>query len=114
MVRKLVESGRDEHNILLENKEHYEKLAQLVCSQEIAAIHQALDLAENMNYIGHVDYQQEDWANGYGILHTWNITGGYDPGFLIEIENQGSRTPRFFLDIEPTRDEMVWVLREKL
>lgn len=100
-------------NLILENQEHYEKLATLVCSQEIAMINQALDLAENMDYIGHVDYQQEDWANGYGILHTWSISGGYDPGFLQAINRKGGRTPRFYLDIEPTRNEMVWVLREK-
>ena len=39
-------------SLILENQEHYEKLATLVCSQEIAMINQALDLAENMDMLG--------------------------------------------------------------
>lgn len=102
--------------ILLENASHFDKLAEMICTQDPTIINQALELAEAMGYVGSFEYVQEDWANGYGIEHHWTISGGYDPSFRQTLVQLGGSKPAFYLDFGhkfPTKTTMHWVLREE-
>ena len=102
--------------LILENQANYDKLAKMICTQNVASITQALNLAETIGYVGLVEYHQEDWANGYGIEHYWNISGGYEQGLIDAIANLAASTPNFYLDLYfrfPTKDTMEWVFREE-
>jgi len=102
--------------ILLENEDFYDKLAKMICTQNVASITQALNLAETIGYVGLVEYHQEDWEDGYGIEHHWTISEGYDQRLIDAIANLAASTPNFYLDLNfrfPTKDTMVWVFREE-
>ena len=44
-------------NMLLENESHFNKIADLILSEKIENIHQALELAEGMGYIDGYTYK---------------------------------------------------------
>lgn len=74
-------------NILLENKlEHWEKLATLLVSGDVANARQAIELAESMGYIEDVTYRTEDWSNKFRTRtkHQWHFQA--DPAFRQNIE----------------------------
>ena len=75
--------------ILLENQHHYEKLATLICSEDLENIHQAFELASSIEAVGHIEYVQEpDHRHPHlYITHNWTITGGYDPAFLEALKD---------------------------
>ena len=74
--------------ILLENQSHYEKLATLICSEEVDAINQGFELATAIDAVQHVEYDQRSYPrHPHLITHTWTITGGYEPGFLEALKN---------------------------
>jgi len=72
--------------ILLENQQHFDKLAPLICSEDWGKINHAFELARHMEYVGHVEYTLEVGRHNYKN-HVWKITGGYDPAFLQALKN---------------------------
>lgn len=75
--------------ILLENVDHYDKLAKLICSEDFGNINQAFELASAIDAVGDVEYsEQQPFPNHPHLLaHVWTITGGYDPDFMLAIKN---------------------------
>ena len=74
--------------ILLENQQHFDKLAPLICSEDWEKINHAFELARHMEYVGHVEYHKEPHhRHPHLITHNWTITGGYDPAFLQALKN---------------------------
>ena len=74
-------------NILFENKlNHWEKLATLLVSGDVANAIQAIELAESMEYIEDVTYRTEPWSNEFRnrMKHQWHFQA--DPGFRQTIE----------------------------
>ena len=74
--------------ILLENQQHYGKLATMICSEDVANIHQGFELASAIEAVGDVQYDQRSHHRHPHLLtHNWTITGGYDPAFLEALKN---------------------------
>ena len=73
-------------NILLENQQHFGKLAELICSEDIANINQAFELAVAIECVGHVEYTLAVGRHNYNN-HIWKITDGYDPSFLEALKD---------------------------
>ena len=71
--------------ILLENQQHYGKLAKLILTGEKESIVQAVELAETMGYISFCNYFTREWHAG--TYHIWKCEG-CDPQFLEEVEKQ--------------------------
>ena len=71
--------------ILLENQQHYEKLAKLICTGDKASVVQAVELAEAVGYISFTNHSTRKWHAG-----TYNIwsCNDCDPQFLEELEKQ--------------------------
>ena len=92
--------------IILENQQHYEKLATLICTGEKENVVQAVELAEAVGYISSVTYKEQEWHGG--IYHIWKCNG-CDPQFLEELEKQyyeekGNRiVPRFSINFYPDK-----------
>ena len=74
--------------ILLENNDHYEKLAVMLCSGDLESINQAIELAEAMGYIHRVEY--ELWEQHYHV-HRWTFSA-VKPFEAVLIEEWGKRT----------------------
>ena len=73
--------------ILLENQ-HYDKLATMICSEDVANINQAFELASSIEAVSHVEYEQRSNPRHPHLLtHNWTVTGGYDPAFLEALKN---------------------------
>ena len=73
---------------LLENQQHYAKLATLICSEDVANINQGFELASSTEAVGHVDYDQRSYhRHPHLITHNWTVTGGYDPAFLQALKS---------------------------
>ena len=72
--------------ILLENQQHFGKLAELICSEDIENINQAFELAAAIECVGHVEYTLVVGRHNYKN-HAWKITGGYDPSFLEALKD---------------------------
>ena len=66
--------------IILENQEHFDKLMELIGSEKMENINQAFELAAGMGYIN--DYEYNFSLGKVAFLHTWSVSGGYDPAFL--------------------------------
>ena len=103
--------------ILLENQSHYDKLATLICSEDIANINQGFELAEAIEAVGLVEYtQRSHHRHPHLITHNWTITGGYDPSFLESLKNiifsatWGLRPPSTYL--KSKTDTFVLSLKE--
>ena len=73
--------------ILVENKDHYQKIATLLCTGDIASVKQAIELAETMGYIHRVEY--ELWEQHY-LVHRWTFSA-VKPFEAIIIEEWGKR-----------------------
>lgn len=74
--------------LIVENQQHYEKLATLICSEDVANINQAFELASSIEAVGYVEYHSEPFhRHPHLITHNWTITGGYDPAFLEALKN---------------------------
>jgi len=74
--------------ILLENQSHYDKLATLICSENITNINQGFELASAIEAVQHVEYDQRSHHRHPHLLtHNWTITGGYEPAFLEALKN---------------------------
>ena len=66
--------------IILENQSHFDKLMELIGSEKIENINQAFELAAGMGYIKEYEYKPS--LGKVSFLHTWSVSGGYDPAFL--------------------------------
>ena len=67
--------------ILLENQSHFNKIADLICSEKIDRIQQALELAEGMGYIDGYTYKEE--THYASRSHGWTVLeGNYDVEFV--------------------------------
>ena len=71
--------------LILENypveNDHYNKIADLICSEKIESIHQALELAEAMEYIDGYTYKEE--THYASRSHGWTVLEGeYDEAFV--------------------------------
>jgi len=71
--------------ILLENQEHYEKLAKLIITGEKESINQAVELAETMGYISFCNHFTREWHAG--TYYFWKCND-CDPQFFEELEKQ--------------------------
>ena len=58
--------------LILENQAHFDKIADLICSEKIDNIRQALELAKAMDYIG--DFFYEEDTHYASRSHYWTIT----------------------------------------
>ena len=67
--------------ILLENQSHFDKIADLICSEKLENIQQALELAEGMGYIDGYTYKEE--THYASRSHGWTVfEGNYDEEFV--------------------------------
>ena len=67
--------------LILENANHYDKIADLICSEKIDNIRQALELAEGMGYIDGYTHQEE--THYATRTHGWTVMeGDYDEAFM--------------------------------
>ncbi len=103
--------------LLLENQDHFDKLAKLICSEDIVNINQGFELAEAIEAVHRVEYtQRSHHRHPHLITHNWTITGGYDPAFLESLKNiifsatWGLRPPSTYL--RSTTDTFVLSLKE--
>ena len=71
--------------ILLENQQHYEKLAKLILTGEKESIVQALELAEAIGYISFTNHHVRKWHAGN--YDKWSCND-CDPQFMEELEKQ--------------------------
>ena len=71
--------------ILLENQQHYEKLAKLILTGEKESIVQACELAETMGYVSYTNHTTRNWNAG---PMNWWTCNDCDPQFLEEVERQ--------------------------
>ena len=65
--------------ILRENQLHFNKIADMICSEKIDNIQQALELARGMGYIGEYTYKEE--THYATRSHGWTFNE-YDQTFL--------------------------------
>ena len=70
-------------SILLENQEHYGKLAKLILTGEKESIVQALELAEAIGYIHFTNHHVRKWHAGN--YDKWSCND-CDPQFMKELE----------------------------
>ena len=70
--------------LILENQQHYKKLAALIVTGQIEDVVQAMELLDTVGYAD-VDYSQRDWHSG--IHHVWKLRN-YDQAFVKELERQ--------------------------
>ena len=67
--------------MLLENESHFNKIADLILSEKIENIQQALELAEGMGYIDGYTYKEE--THYASRSHGWTVLEGeYDEAFV--------------------------------
>ena len=60
--------------ILLENNEHYDKLAKMIVTGQVDLIHQAIELAETLEYITNVSYEEMPYFLGKNKTeHRWEF-----------------------------------------
>ena len=71
--------------ILLENQSHYDKIADLICSEKIESINTALELARGMDYIGDYTYREE--THYASRSHGWTFDE-YDETFLSVLSDR--------------------------
>ena len=103
--------------LLLENQDHFDKLAELICSEDIVSINQGFGYAEAIDAVQRVEYTQRSHdRHPHLITHNWTITGGYEPAFLESLKNiifsatWGSRPTSTYL--RSTTDTFVLSLKE--
>ena len=86
-LRKIIQ------NILLENNDHYEKLAIMLCTGDLESVNQAIELAETMGYIHRVEYDEKDaWLAPEKIrVHQWTFSA-VKPFEAIIVNEWGKRT----------------------
>ena len=70
--------------LILENQQHYKKLAALICTGQKENVVQAMDLVDAMGY-SDVEYTRHKWHSG--IHHVWKLRN-YDQAFAEELERQ--------------------------
>lgn len=72
---------KEGRRILSENDAHYNKIADLICSEKLENIQQALELAEGMGYIDGYTYKEE--THYASRSHGWTVLeGNYDEEFV--------------------------------
>ena len=76
--------------ILLENNDHYEKLAIMLCTGDLESINQAIELAETMGYIHRVEHQHIDVQTDFSV-YRWTFSA-VKPFEAIIIKEWGKRT----------------------
>ena len=92
--------------ILIENQQHYEKLAALIVPGQKEDVKQAMELLDAVGYAD-VEYKQSEWHAG--IHHGWKLCN-YDPEFaeVLEVQHQirtGNKiVPRFSINFYHDRD----------
>jgi len=73
--------------ILLENPQHYEKLAAIIFTAEVPSINQACELAESMGYITNLNYREFESYVGGETIYEWTfVVSSYD--FMDELRKQ--------------------------
>lgn len=79
--------------ILLENQQHYESLADLFNSGRYDLIHQAIELAETLEYIANVTYEvsHHTWAGQNEEQHRWDFDA--DQGLSDAIKHMKKTNP---------------------
>tara|TARA_X000000950_G_scaffold288004_1_gene402774 strand:+ start:3385 stop:3741 length:357 start_codon:yes stop_codon:yes gene_type:complete len=101
-------------HLLQENQQHFDKIAELVCSEDFANINQGFELAAAIGAIGDVEYREEQPfpKHPHLIAHVWTITDGFDPDFMVALKNimysstWSARPADTYLNI--TQDGFVW------
>lgn len=80
--------------ILLENKDHYKKIATMLCTGDVASVKQAIELAETMGYVHRVEY--ELWEQHYHV-HRWTFSAVKELQAIIleEWANTSAHNPRY-------------------
>lgn len=76
--------------LLLENNDHYEKLAVMLCSGDRSQIVQAIELAKTMDYVHRVEYNTFGLVDGEGLVHRWNfsVVRPFEPVILDEFDKR--------------------------
>ena len=77
--------------ILLENNDHYEKLATMLCTGDLESINQAIELAETLDLMHRVEYKTntERKTNHWGkdrLVHQWTFSVPRQFKEIIRIE----------------------------
>ena len=96
--------------ILLENQQHFEKLAKMIATGEKESIIQALELAEAVGYIGFTEQSEpRKWYANEDIFFIKYSCNDCDLQFIEEVEKQyyeeqGKRiVPLFSIEFFPKR-----------
>jgi len=93
---------RGKGKVLFENKNHYEKLATMLCTGNIESVRQAIELAETLGYIHQLEYSTSPLSSRSDfrpdqIVHRWSFSVVPDFKDIIDIEwdNTPSHNRRF-------------------
>ena len=84
-------------SLILENKQHYEKIVDMILTGDLAYINQALELALTMGYV--TDLQHDEHPPGFSpyARHVWRMN--VDPEFEAAIERKYRIDFKSFLQI---------------
>jgi len=77
--------------ILLENAGVYDKLVEMLCSEDIINVNQALTLAQSLELVGNVSYDLKNYLGGFQ-QHVWEFTPNEE--LMNKIESYWSTKPR--------------------
>ena len=73
-------------SLILENKQHYEKLVNMILSKDLASINQALEMALTLGYVTDLQHSHPYVQNPMYVKHKWKMEA--NPEFVAEIKRQ--------------------------
>ena len=92
--------------ILLENNDHYQKIAALLCTGDLESVNQAIELAETMGYIHRVEY--ELWEQHY-LVHRWTFSAVKPFHAILLQEWKKQSTHNYDFAIYPERNHSIGI-----
>ena len=103
--------------ILLENTEHFDKLAKMLCTGNLENVNQALDLAETLDYIHNVEYDTSPLSTRSDMrinktVHRWSFSAvkEFEEMILDEWDNTSVHNLRYgVFVIYPTRNHSIGI-----
>ena len=81
------ELRRTIRSLILENKQHYEKLVNMILTRDIDNVNQALELALAMGYVTDLQHSNPYTSNRAYTKHRWELKD-VQPEFQAEIKRQ--------------------------
>ena len=103
--------------LLLENNDHFEKIAVMLCTGDLSTINQAIELAEALDYAHRVEYKTFGLGGSYhtgttqkGHRWTFSVVKPLEAIIIKEWDNTSVHNHRFgTFVIYPTRNHSIGI-----